>query len=157
MAMQRLNPKQKQKTMSSYTFGAASQRELETCHPDLQRVLERALSSGVLDFSITQGERTANEQLRLFRQGKSKIDGISKKGKHNHSPSLAADVMPYPGTVNGVNVWSDKERFARLAGLVQAAAFEEKVKIRWGGDWDGDGNNADSRFHDMPHYELVVV
>lgn len=65
------------------------------------------------------------------------------------------DLIPYPGTVNGVNVWNDKQRFSVLAGLIMAAAAEEGVKIRWGGDWDGDGNNADSSFHDMPHFELV--
>ena len=29
--------------------------------------------------------------------------------------------------------------------------------VRWGGDWDGDGDWRDERFLDMPHYELVGV
>jgi len=65
--------------------------------------------------------------------------------------------MPYPPEVNGVNVWQDKQRFSVLAGLMYAAAAVVGVKIRWGGDWDSDGNNADSNFNDLPHYELLEV
>ena len=57
--------------------------------------------------------------------------------------------------VNGINVWNDNHRWCVLAGLFMAAANLEGVDIRWGGDWDGDGNNADSRFNDYPHYELA--
>lgn len=143
---------------TKYLFGSRSTAELETCRPELQRVAHRALGYGVMDFSVTDGRRTTEEQIKLHRQGRSTLDGVTRKSKHQAGPpqlSRAMDLMPYPGTVNGVNVWKDKQRFSVLAGLILAAAAEEGVAIRWGGDWDGDGNNADSNFHDMPHFELI--
>jgi len=136
-------------------FGKRSKDKLKTADERLQRVVKRALSFNVLDFSVIEGNRSIERQQILFSEGRSKIDGINKKGKHNYSPSLAVDLLPYPSIVNGVNVWNDAQRFCVLAGLIYAAASLENVKIRWGGDWDGDGNNADSSFHDLPHFEIL--
>lgn len=141
--------------MSKYSFGARSRDKLNTCAVSIQQVTERALSYGVMDFSVTEGHRTVEVQQQLYREGKTQIDGVDKLGKHNVMPSKAADLLPYPATVNGVNVWSDKQRFCVLAGLMYAAAAELGVSIRWGGDWDGDGNNADSNFLDLPHFEIL--
>lgn len=138
----------------TYSFGKRSSGNLSTCDQRLRRVAERALSYGVMDFSVICGHRSLEEQKQLFAEGKTKIDGVTRKGKHNYSPSLAMDLMPYPAEVNGVNVWRDHQRFHVLAGLIYAAAAEEGVAVRWGGDWDGDGNNADSNFLDLPHFEI---
>jgi len=136
-----------------YRFGKRSSATLPEVHPDLQRVLSRALSYGVTDFSIICGARTEAEQAELVRSGMSQ----TMKSKHLTQPdgySHAVDILPYPAHVNGVNVWQDKQRFCVLAGLMLAAASEEGVSLRWGGDWDSDGNNADSSFLDLPHFEL---
>jgi peptidoglycan LD-endopeptidase CwlK len=29
------------------------------------------------------------------------------------------------------------------------------IEIRWGGDWDGDGDLSDHKFNDLPHFELI--
>ena len=139
----------------SYSFGRRSASNLMTCDTRLQAVARRVLSYSVMDFSVIEGHRSLQRQKELYDAGKSKIDGINKKGKHNYTPSKAMDLLPYPAEVNGINVWNDHQRFCVLAGLIMAAAAEEGVKIRWGGDWDGDGNNADSNFHDLPHFELI--
>ena len=136
-------------------FGKRSTENLNSAHPDLVRVANKALSYGVMDFSVIEGHRSVERQKELYDDGKSKIDGINRKGKHNYTPSRAIDIMPYPATVNGVNVWGDNQRWCVLAGLMFAAASEIQVNIRWGGDWDGDGNNADSSFNDYPHFEIV--
>jgi peptidoglycan L-alanyl-D-glutamate endopeptidase CwlK len=138
-----------------YSFGNRSRGKLATADEKLQKVARRALSFEVFDFSIIEGHRSVERQKELFDQGKSMIDGESKKGKHNYEPSLAIDIIPYPAVINGVNVWDDKQRFCVLAGLMFAAATIEDVKLRWGGDWDGDGNNADSSFYDLPHFEIL--
>lgn len=138
----------------SYIFGEKSAAKLEKAHPDLQRVAKRALSIGVMDFSITESTRSQAKQQILFQDGKSTLDGVTKKSRHQSTPSQAIDVMPWPGTLNGVNVWTDNQRWCVLAGLFYAAAELEGVEIVWGGDWDSDGNNADSKFNDYPHYEL---
>ncbi len=138
-----------------YSFGNKSFNNLSTADEQLQKVAKRALLLGVLDFSIIEGHRSVERQKELFDQGKSMIDGISKKGKHNYEPSLAIDIIPYPAKVNNINVWNDKQRFAVLAGVMFAAASLEDITLRWGGDWDHDGNNADSTFHDLPHFEIL--
>ena len=137
-----------------YTFGPASASKLATCDDRLQRVARRALGYGVMDFSVTEGLRTLEKQQEEFRAGRSQVDGIKQLSMHQHQPARAMDLMPWPAVVNGVNVWQDNQRFCVLAGLILAAAAEEGIGIRWGGDWDGDGNNADSNLHDLPHFEL---
>tara|TARA_B110000211_G_C14081437_1_gene554697 strand:- start:436 stop:864 length:429 start_codon:yes stop_codon:yes gene_type:complete len=136
-------------------FSVRSEAKLNTCCTQLQDICAKALSYGVFDFSIIEGHRTIERQKELYDEGKSQLDGVIKKGKHNHLPSLAVDILPYPSKINGVNVWEDKQRFCVLAGLMYAAARELGYNIRWGGDWDGDGNNADSTFHDLPHFEII--
>lgn len=143
--------------MNEFEFGARSTRNLETCDERLERIARRALAYGILDFSCIEGHRSTKRQQRLFHSGKTTLDGIDDKSKHQTDPALAMDLLPYPGKLNGVDVWEDYPRFCRLAGLIQAAAAEEGIKIRWGGDWDGDGNNADSKFDDFPHFELVII
>ncbi|WP_461522182.1 M15 family metallopeptidase domain-containing protein [Porticoccus sp.] len=138
----------------SYSFGKRSADNLAGCDSRLQRVAARALSFGVMDFSVICGRRSIEEQKRLYSMRMTQIDGITRKSKHMYTPSLAMDLMPYPAEVNGINVWDDHQRFHVLAGLIYAAAHLEGVKIRWGGDWDGDGNNADSSFLDLPHFEV---
>lgn len=134
----------------TYRFGKRSARLLSQAHPDLQRVVKKLMDYQLFDFSVICSHRSEAEQLKKYQEGKSQV----KKGKHNFMPSLAVDVLPYPSKINGVNVWQDKQRFCVLAGAMMVAAKEEGVAIRWGGDWDGDGNNADSKFWDAPHFEL---
>ena len=137
----------------SYSFGKRSADNLASVNHDLYRVAERALSFGVMDFSITEGLRTTERQQELYADGKSQRDGVNKLSKHQSGNAI--DIMPYPAVVNGVNVWADNHRWCVLAGLMYAAAKLEGVEIVWGGDWDSDGNNADSKFNDYPHYEVV--
>ena len=139
----------------SYSFGKGSRAKLDTCDSRLIEIAEKALSYGVMDFAVTCGHRSVEEQFELYQQRLSTMDGVNKKSKHNYSPSLAMDLMPYPAVVNGVDVWEDKQRFCVLAGMIYVAAAELGYSVRWGGDWDGDGNNADSTFHDMPHFEVI--
>jgi hypothetical protein len=45
--------------------------------------------------------------------------------------------------------------FARVAGVMLACAGARGYVVRWGGDWDNDGDLMDQEFHDLPHFELV--
>lgn len=138
-----------------YKFGAASEEKLKTCHPDLQRVVRRALSYGILDLSVTEGHRTTEKQAEYFRDGKSKLDGVKNKSKHQETPSRAVDLMPFPAVVFGKSVWEDTYRFHVLIGLMLAAASEEGVEIISGSDWGRDGSNTNDNFQDLPHFELA--
>jgi peptidoglycan L-alanyl-D-glutamate endopeptidase CwlK len=42
-----------------------------------------------------------------------------------------------------------------LAGVIQCAAAELGYDLRWGGNWDGDGEIIkDQKFNDLPHFEI---
>jgi peptidoglycan L-alanyl-D-glutamate endopeptidase CwlK len=146
-----------------YQFGKRSLDNLKTCHADLQAVLKLALSRSKVDFGISEGHRSIERQKLLFDQGKSKIDGIVKKGKHNYSPSLAADIFIYhPDLELRRKLVYDTESLSYVAGLIDSCAEElfEKGeishKIRWGANWDSDGVIAlDQAFDDYPHFELI--
>jgi peptidoglycan L-alanyl-D-glutamate endopeptidase CwlK len=45
-------------------------------------------------------------------------------------------------------------RFYVLAGYVLGIAQAQSVALRWGGDWNGNWDYRDQRFHDLGHFEL---
>jgi len=128
-------------------FSNSSLNKLDTCHTDLQKLFKAVIKN--YDCTILEGERTTATQQEYFRQGKSTLDGINQKSKHQSSPSLAVDCAPYPID------WNDKERFYHFVGYVKGVADQLGIKIRCGADWNGDNNFKDQSFHDLPHYELV--
>lgn len=128
-------------------FGEQSLKRLDTCDERIQKVLNEVIKH--YDFMILEGTRTVEQQQQYYKEGKSKLDGINKKSKHQSYPSLAVDIAPYPID------WNDSKRFYYLAGLVIATANSMGIKLRWGGDWDSDGDFKDNTFNDLPHFELV--
>lgn len=144
--------------MNKNKFSKTSEERLLTCHPDLQLILRKAIAISDIDFGIAEGHRSIEKQQQYFKEGKSKIDGIKKLGKHNYTPSMAADIYAF---VNGKASW-DNEHITYLAGLINAVADmlleQEKIThtIRWGGNWDMDGEILiDQSFDDRPHFELI--
>lgn len=137
-------------------FGRTSLLHLATCDKRMQAVANRAIGWQIYDFSVICGHRSQDQQLIEYRAGRSQLDGVLKRSKHNLAPALAFDLLPWPAWVNGLNVWDDHQRFHVLAGIILAAGRVEGVPIRWGGDWDGDGNNLDSSLHDLPHFEILA-
>lgn len=127
--------------------GEQSLKRLDTCDERIQKVLNEVIKH--YDFMILEGTRTVEQQQQYYKEGKSKLDGINQKSKHQSYPSLAVDIAPYPID------WNDSKRFYYLAGLVIATANSMGIKLRWGGDWDSDGDFKDNTFNDLPHFELV--
>jgi len=141
-----------------YRFGKTSKSRLSTCHRDLQIIMNESIKITDVDFGIAEGHRSIEKQQQYFKEGKSKIDGINRKSKHNYSPSLAVDIYPYFD--NGAK-W-DNESLSYLSGIIHAVSeilFQSRRithKIRWGGNWDMDGVILlDQSFDDRPHFELV--
>lgn len=140
-------------------FSRRSIERLETCHEDLQDLFKAVVRE--FDCTIVCGHRTPEEQQEIFASGRTRPgpilthkDGITRKSKHNHFPSLAVDVAPYYPTRPHIR-WKDAERFAYLAGWVMAYARGLNIKVRWGGDWDRDTEIRDETFMDAPHFELI--
>ncbi len=144
----------------AYKFGARSKKHYDTLHKDLQVILDQVIK--YYDFSIIEGHRTLETQQKYFKEGKSKLDGINQKSKHQSLPSMAVDIMPYK---KGSNAFSgmvkDKYRFYYLMGLIRAESerlYQEKKishKVRFGIDWNSNDLFDDQTFDDMPHFELV--
>ena len=134
-----------------YKFGQASKQRLVTCHSDLQ-VISNDLITRV-DFSIIYGHRTKGAQEIAVMKGYSKTHWPDSK--HNHYPSNAIDIAPYPID------WKDEKRFCVLAGrfldTAERLLGEGMIthEIRWGGDWDRDTSTTDQNFNDYCHFELI--
>ena len=137
--------------MNNYKYGPASQRELDSCAEPLQVLADELIK--YMDVSVICGHRSDQEQDRLYREGKSKLKG--GKSKHNHKPSLAMDLAPYPYP----DEWSrqDMHRLYYMAGMVKGLAESMGIPVRMGADWDGDGELADQTFHDVFHVELDTM
>lgn len=128
----------------TYSFSEISKKRLKTCHPQLQMLFEDIIKEH--DCSILEGHRTYTKQKQLYAEGKSKV----KVSKHNHKPSLAVDVAPYPVDFNNF------PPFYNFAKIVLNKAKQLGIKIRWGGDWDMDGDTTDQQFNDLVHFELIL-
>ena len=146
-----------------YKLGKGSLKKLESVHHDLVKIIKLAITRTPVDFGISEGHRSLERQKELYDQGKSKIDGINKKGKHNYSPSLAIDLYAYhPDIEVRKKLAYDVPTLCIIAGVLISCADELKAKgdikhsIRWGGNWDNDGVILyDQSFDDLPHFELV--
>ena len=126
-------------------FSKNSLAKLETCDERLQRVFNEVVKH--VDCSVLEGHRGKAEQDECCAKGLSKQ--AWPLSKHNATPSKAADVAPYPID------WKNTMRFTLFAGFVLGTARSMGVELRWGGDWNRNGNPSDENFLDMPHFELV--
>jgi len=135
------------------SFSELSKGRLQTCDPRLQAIMNEAIKQ--VDFTILCGHRDQEAQREAVMHGFSKVGWPNSK--HNVYPSIAVDIAPWFKVVK--IDWKDIPAFARLAGYLQRIAEEKGIKIRWGGDWDGDwrtaGHDDDERFLDAPHIELA--
>lgn len=126
-------------------FGKASQEKLATCDPRLQKVFNEVIKH--FDCTVIEGHRGEAAQNKAFAEGKSKLK--YPQSKHNKTPSLAADVLPYPID------WNDTNRMRYFAGFVVGIAATMGIKLRWGGDWNQNTELKDNSFNDLPHFELA--
>jgi peptidoglycan L-alanyl-D-glutamate endopeptidase CwlK len=133
-----------------YHLGKESKSRLSTCCPELKSLVELAIAVSPIDFVVIEGHRDYDRQEQLFSEGKTKVH--YPYSKHNPIPSEAVDLGPY---VNGNLSW-DFNHCCVLAGAVLAVAEMTGIKIRWGGNWDMDGEPiTDQDFQDLVHFEKV--
>jgi peptidoglycan L-alanyl-D-glutamate endopeptidase CwlK len=119
-----------------FALGARSRARLQGVHPDLVRVVERAIQLTPVDFTVTEGLRDAKRQAQLVAAGASRT--MNSRHLTGHAIDVAA-------LVGGKVSW-DWPLYGRIAQAFKAAAAELGVPIVWGGDWP--------RFRDGPHFEL---
>lgn len=119
-----------------YKLGARSKARLKGVHPDLVKVVERAIEISTVDFTVLEGLRDPARQKIL------KESGASQTLNSRHITGHAVDLGAF---VDGRVDWS-WPLYHQIAKAMKTAAEELKVPIVWGGDWKS--------FKDGPHFEL---
>lgn len=114
-------------------------------HPKLQEVVAAARKR--IGFTLTAGYRGKADQEAAYNAGNSKARWL--QSAHNYKPAVAVDVLPLP-----FKGWNDFAGFRRISQIMLDEATKRDIPLRWGGDWDRDGDEKDERFRDFPHYEL---
>ena len=126
-----------------------SQIVYDRLDPRLQ-VLVTRIRDEVVDISLVSGYRGPDEQNELYASNKSTLKWPNSK--HNKLPSVAVDIAPYPYPTYEPKLWG---ALGYIAGRAMAIAAEEGFRIRWGGDWNMNGDLTDQKFDDLFHLELV--
>jgi peptidoglycan L-alanyl-D-glutamate endopeptidase CwlK len=154
-----------------FKLSQRSLNKLNGVHPDLVAVVKRAIEITDVDFGVTYGVRTVEEQEKLVASGRSQ----TMKSKHLIQAtgySHAVDLVAYDGSdvVWEINVYDN------ICDAMARAADELEVPVKWGAAWsEGDirfyedtaeeAMNAyiDLRrsqgrrpFIDGPHFELMI-
>ena len=123
-----------------YKFGKRSRNRLKGVDSRLVNVLNELIK--IMDVTVIEGLRSAERQEELLAKGATKV----KYSKHMEGK--AVDIAPYPID------WNDSERFHYMGGMVRGIAKALNLDIRWGGDWDSDGEIKDNKFDDLVHIEI---
>lgn len=123
--------------MGKYKLGKRSLRRLEGVHPDLVKVIKRAIELTDQDFTVLEGRRTLKKQKLLVKRG------ASRTMNSRHLTGHAVDIAPLDPTGKVTWRWP---AYHKLAPVVKQAAKECGVDVEWGGDWRS--------FKDGPHWQL---
>ena len=120
-----------------FKLSERSLRRLEGVHPDLVKVVRRAIEITDVDFAVIEGLRTKQRQEELVKAGASK----TMRSRHltGHAVDLAA--------VIGNEIRWDWPLYHKLANAMKKAAYELDIPLEWGGDW--------KMFKDGPHFQLT--
>ncbi len=138
-----------------FQLGKKSKDTLKGVHPNLVRVIERAIELSSQDFTVLEGLRTPERQAELYAQGRTKPGQVvtwTLKSRHfiqEDGWGHAVDLAPWPID------WSDTKKFDAIADAMFQASKELGTPIRWGADWDEDGRPRERGETDSPHFELA--
>lgn len=124
--------------MSKYAFSKRSEENLRGVHPDLVKVIRRALELTTIDFMVIEGKRNEARQRDLVASGK------SQTMNSRHLAGHAVDCAPL---VNREIPWKDWSKFKLVADAVLQAGKELGIDVEWGGNWKS--------FKDGPHFQLT--
>lgn len=120
----------------TYALGQRSLDRLNGVHPDLVKVVKRAIQLTPIDFTVTEGLRTVERQKALVAAGASQ----TMKSRH-----ITGHAIDFAALVGGEVRW-DWPLYGKIAAAFKEASRELGVPIIWGGDWKS--------LRDGPHVEL---
>jgi len=151
--------------MMAFKLSERSIRKLEGVEKDLVNVVLEAIKLTKVDFGVTYGLRTLEEQKELFESGR------SQTMKSKHLEGRAVDLVAYFGS----NVSWELNVYDDICDAMAEAARRHSVAIKWGAAWsEGDirlyqGSAEDAMnayidlrrsegrrpFIDAPHFEMM--
>lgn len=123
-----------------YTLGVRSRARLKGVHPDLVKVVERAINLTTVDFTVLEGVRDPMRQKKLVEAGASQ----TMNSRHIPGADGFAKAVDLGAWVDDQVDWS-WPLYAKINDAMQEAAKQVGVDITWGGDW---------KMRDGPHFEL---
>ena len=159
-----------------YTLSQTSLDKLEGIHPNLVNFLKELILISPWDFKITAGVRTAEEQNKLYQQGRTtkgikvtKVDGYKQKSNHQikfDGFGYAVDIgvlikekVKVKVKENGKEIekevekivykgsWKDFHYYQDIYNVAREKGLLEKYRIEWGG-------NCWKSFKDAPHWQI---
>tara|TARA_R110000796_G_scaffold69521_2_gene158482 strand:- start:352 stop:807 length:456 start_codon:yes stop_codon:yes gene_type:complete len=150
-----------------YHLSPRSLKRLQGVDEKLKQMVAIAIEITSVDFGVTSGVRTIDEQQKLVDEGK------SQTLKSKHISGYAVDLVAYEGN----KVTWELEPYGDIALAMRQASIEVGAPLRWGGawhinnitDWDDSmifamDQYVDKRkelglpiFIDAPHFELMSV
>ena len=148
-----------------FKLSTRSMSRLEGINPDLIRVVSQAIKTTKVDFGVTCGMRTVEEQEKLV------ASGASQTMKSKHLEGRAVDLVAYVGS----NITWQLNMYDDLADAMGDAACKLEVPIKWGaawtvgdiGDFTGTMEEAMNEYVDLrrsqgrrpfidaPHFEMI--
>ena len=121
-------------------YGKRRKERLKGVDSRLVNVLNELIK--MMDVTIIEGLRSAERQEELLAKGATKV----KYSKHMEGK--AVDLAPYPID------WKNRDGFYYMGGMIRGIAKQMGINIRFGGDWDSDGDTKDNSFDDLVHVEI---
>lgn len=154
-------------TPKKFVLSKLSLGRLNGVDANLVKVVQRAIEITPQDFMVVEGVRSKEQCYINYGKGRTvaqctakgvpakyaqpklaKVTWLNNPLSSKHVSGKAVDLVPYP-----VN-WNDLTKFDQVAKAMFAAAKELGVSIRWGANWDNDGNYREKGEYDSPHFEL---
>lgn len=126
----------------SYRLSKRSLSRLDGVHPDLAKVVKRAIQITSQDFFVGEGLRSKERQRELVRAG------MSRTMNSRHLTGHAVDLHPYPykgdHDFDGIPNSDDWDAYKPIVVAMQRASEELNIPLDHGWDWGWDA----------PHHQL---
>lgn len=127
--------------MPKFKFSQRSLDNLEGVHPDLVRVVRRAIYNTPYDFGVSEGVRDLETQKQYVAEGKSEtLNSLHLVQSDGYSHAVDLYVL-----VNGKVTWEHKY-FRKVIQAIFTAAISLGVQVEAGALW--------REFLDSPHIQL---
>ena len=122
-----------------YKASKRSKENLKGVDERLVLLVGYALAISKVDFVVVEGLRSTERQKQLYREKKSKCDGVTNISKHKEGKAIDVYYVGWKNTDS-----SKDDRWKKLIETFKLAGKKLGLKLTFGYDWGWDN----------PHIEL---